>query len=47
VWSTTLAGSATRLIRHSRWPDAPLMLFNRDEWAAFVRGVQNHEFDPQ
>jgi hypothetical protein len=34
-------------IRHSRWPDAPLMLFNRDEWAAFVRGVQNHEFDPQ
>jgi hypothetical protein len=34
-------------VRHSRRPEAEVLLFNRDEWSAFVRGVQNHEFDPQ
>jgi Domain of unknown function (DUF397) len=32
-------------VRHSRRPDEALLLFNRDEWMAFVAGVQNHEFD--
>jgi hypothetical protein len=32
-------------VRHSRRPDDPPLLFNRDEWLAFVAGVQNHEFD--
>ena len=32
-------------VRHSRRRDEPPLLFSRDEWKAFVAGVQNHEFD--
>ena len=32
-------------VRHSRRRNEPPLLFNRDEWKAFVAGVQNHEFD--
>ena len=32
-------------VRHSRRRDEPPLLFNRDEWKAFIAGVHNHEFD--
>jgi len=33
------------LVRHSRDPSGPLLTFSRSEWAAFLVGVQNGEFD--
>ncbi|HEY0637813.1 MAG TPA: DUF397 domain-containing protein [Pseudonocardiaceae bacterium] len=33
-------------VRNSGDPDGPVVEFSRDEWAAFVLGVKNGEFDP-
>ena len=33
-------------VRHSRRPDEAILVFTRDEWDAFVKGVKNGEFDP-
>ena len=32
-------------VRHSRGHNQPPLLFERAEWAAFIAGVANHEFD--
>lgn len=32
-------------VRHSKDPDGPMIVFTRAEWAAFVKGVQQGEFD--
>jgi len=34
------------LVRNSRDPSGPMLTFSRPEWAAFLVGVQNGEFDP-
>jgi hypothetical protein len=33
------------LVRHSRHLDGPMLVFNRDEWGAFLLGTRNGEFD--
>ena len=33
-------------VRSSFDPDGPVLSFTREEWAAFVAGVRNGEFDP-
>lgn len=38
--------SGAVLIRHSRERHRRPLAFTRDEWAAFVAGVKNGEFDP-
>jgi hypothetical protein len=32
-------------VRDSKNPDGPALLYTRDEWAAFVGGVKDGEFD--
>ncbi|WP_062262152.1 DUF397 domain-containing protein [Endozoicomonas arenosclerae] len=32
-------------IRDDKDPDRGLLIFNSDEWSAFVKGVKNNEFD--
>ena len=33
-------------VRHSRRPDAEVIVYSRSEWAAFVAGVKAAEFEP-
>ena len=33
------------LVRHSRSPSGPVLLFTPSEWRAFVTGAQNGEFE--
>lgn len=33
-------------LRHSRRPDAEVIVYSRTEWAAFVAGVKAEEFEP-
>ena len=33
-------------VRHSRRPDAEVIVYSRGEWAAFVAGVKGEEFEP-
>jgi hypothetical protein len=33
------------LVRNSQAPDGPTATFSRAEWAVFVAGVKNDEFD--
>lgn len=33
-------------VRHSRKPDAEVIVYSRTEWAAFVAGVKAEEFEP-
>jgi hypothetical protein len=33
-------------LRHSRRPDAEVIVYSRSEWAAFVAGVKAEEFEP-
>jgi len=32
-------------IRDTKNPQGPTLSYNKDEWAAFVKGVKNGEFD--
>jgi Domain of unknown function (DUF397) len=32
-------------VRDSKDPQGPVLTFNDKEWAAFLRGVDHHEFD--
>jgi len=32
-------------IRDTKNPNGPTISYNRDEWAAFIKGVKNDEFD--
>jgi hypothetical protein len=32
-------------VRDSKNPDGPVLIFTSDEWAAFLGGVRNREFD--
>ena len=41
----SFAGEAV-LVRNSRQPDGPQLSFTLPEWAAFLAGVTNGEFDP-
>lgn len=34
------------LVRQSRDPSGPTLTFSKAEWAAFLVGVRNDEFDP-
>jgi hypothetical protein len=34
------------LVRQSRDPSGPTLTFTKGEWAAFLAGVHNDEFDP-
>ncbi|MFJ2033853.1 DUF397 domain-containing protein [Streptosporangium sp. NPDC087985] len=38
-------GSGRVAVRHSRRPDAEVIVYTRAEWEAFVSGVKNGEFD--
>jgi len=38
-------GSERVAVRHSRRPDAEVIVYTRGEWEAFVRGVRAGEFD--
>ena len=38
-------GSERVAVRHSRRPDAEVILYTRGEWEAFIAGVQDGEFD--
>jgi len=40
-------GSGRVAVRHSSVPDGPMIIFSRDEWTAFVAGVQQGEFNFQ
>jgi hypothetical protein len=33
------------LMRHSQYPSGPVLAFSYSEWAAFLAGVRNGEFD--
>lgn len=33
-------------VRHSRRPDAEVIVYSASEWAAFVAGVKAEEFEP-
>jgi Domain of unknown function (DUF397) len=33
------------LLRDARHPDGPVLVFNQDEWDAFVAGAKDGEFD--
>ncbi|MEV4703647.1 DUF397 domain-containing protein [Actinoplanes sp. NPDC049316] len=37
-------GDDTYLIRDSKQPEAPALSFTKEEWVAFVEGVQAGEF---
>jgi hypothetical protein len=34
-------------VRDSKHPDGPVLIFTNREWAAFVAGVREGEFEPQ
>jgi hypothetical protein len=34
-----------RAVRNSKRPDGPMVEFTGPEWAAFLAGVKDHEFD--
>ncbi|WP_440065205.1 DUF397 domain-containing protein [Streptosporangium sp. OZ121] len=38
-------GSGRIAVRHSRRPDAEVIVYTRAEWEAFVGGVKDGEFD--
>lgn len=38
-------GTERVAVRHSRRPDAEVILYTRGEWEAFLKGVRNNEFD--
>lgn len=38
-------GSERVAVRHSRRPDAEVIVYTRGEWEAFVKGVRAAEFD--
>lgn len=38
-------GSGRVAVRHSRRPDAEVIVYTRPEWEAFIAGVKNGEFD--
>jgi hypothetical protein len=40
-----LDGSGRVAVRHSKAPDAAVIVYTREEWAAFVGGVRDGEFD--
>ncbi len=40
-----LDGSGRVAVRHSKAPDAEVIVYTRAEWAAFVGGVKDGEFD--
>ncbi|MCI0689632.1 MAG: DUF397 domain-containing protein [Sporichthyaceae bacterium] len=33
------------IVRDSKNPDGPTLSFSRDEWAAFLKGAKDGEFD--
>lgn len=33
------------LVRDSKDPDGPVLLYTREEWAAFLTGIRRNEFD--
>jgi hypothetical protein len=38
-------GTERVAVRHSRRPDAEVIVYTRAEWEAFLAGVRNGEFD--
>ncbi|XVQ12808.1 DUF397 domain-containing protein [Spirillospora sp. CA-255316] len=38
-------GTERVAVRHSRHPDAEVIIYTRSEWEAFLKGVRNGEFD--
>jgi len=38
-------GSGRVAVRHSRRPNAEILVYSRPEWEAFIAGVKNGEFD--
>ncbi|GAB3802857.1 DUF397 domain-containing protein [Micromonospora zhanjiangensis] len=40
-----LDGSGRVAVRHSKAPDAAVIVYTREEWDAFVGGVKEGEFD--
>lgn len=38
-------GSGRVAVRHSRRPDAEIIVYTRSEWEAFIAGAKNGEFD--
>lgn len=38
-------GSGRVAVRHSRRPDAEVIVYTRAEWEAFIAGAKNGEFD--
>lgn len=38
-------GSERVAVRHSRRPDAEVIIYTRAEWEAFISGVKSGEFD--
>lgn len=41
--ATNLTGVVA--VRHSKHPDAAVIVYTDEEWAAFIRGVRDGEFD--
>ncbi len=35
----------SRVVRHSRHPEGPSLIFTPSEWDAFIQGVRSGEFD--
>lgn len=35
------------LIRHSKQPEGPALVFTQEEWLAFLIGAQRFEFNPE
>ncbi|GAB3802833.1 DUF397 domain-containing protein [Micromonospora zhanjiangensis] len=40
-----LDGSGRVAVRHSKAPDAAVIVYTREEWDAFVGGIKEGEFD--
>lgn len=38
-------GSGRVAMRHSRYPDGPVIVYTPEEWEAFIGGVKDGEFD--
>lgn len=38
-------GTGRVAVRHSHHPDGPVIVYTHTEWAAFLNGVRNGEFD--
>lgn len=38
-------GSGRVAVRHSKAPDGPVIVYTRAEWAAFIGGAKDGEFD--